>query len=242
MGGATMLESARTCKVCGLEKPITAFPLRGRSKTTSEQWRSHTCRSCGGKRWQARAACNIAGCARRAVARELCHMHYRRWRDGRPLVPGVVHPRDGEDRERRPVCVAAACSRPAPGGSDYCNAHTQRVRKHGDPREAEPLLERGLGRYVDSDGYVVVRANGHPNGSKNGAIFEHVEVMSAKIGRPLRPLETVHHKNGVRDDNRPENLELWIGAHPRGARVSDHIAWALQVIETYGDDPEAWMS
>ena len=73
----------------------------------------------------------------------------------------------------------------------------------------------------------------HPNASVGGAIPVHVVVMVEHIGRPLLDNETVHHKNGFRDDNRIENLELWAKSQPAGQRVSDKIAWAREILSRY---------
>jgi len=57
-------------------------------------------------------------------------------------------------------------------------------------------------------GYISIYKPKHPNSNKNGYIREHRFIMSNKIGRPLLGIEDVHHINGIRDDNRIENLEL----------------------------------
>lgn len=119
------------------------------------------------------------------------------------------------------------------GNSTSCRCK-QIDRNRANTREKSPTWKGG--RHIDENGYVMIYIPEHPRSKKNGYIREHTVVMEKVLGRYLAKEENVHHKNGLRDDNSTENLELWSKSQPWGQRVSDKVEWAKQILKRY--EPE----
>lgn len=175
--------------------------------------------------------CPVDGCdGRRRSRGTLCPRHESRLRDtGDPETP-LVRPR----RMTAEVCAAEGCEK-HPVAKSLCDVHYWRQRTHGS-LDTPPGRERRARWRTNAQGYVFKYWPEHPCANRGGRVLEHHVVMCELLGRTLREGETVHHRNGIRSDNRPENLELWASRHPKGQRVEDLVAFAREILAEYGDE------
>jgi hypothetical protein len=96
------------------------------------------------------------------------------------------------------LCTIQGCDKPI-RQKGLCNMHLLRLAKYGDPLVAFKPRKRDGETRLSSQGYVRARGN----------VAVHREVAEKKLGRPLLPGEVVHHIDGDRANNAPENLHVF---------------------------------
>lgn len=162
---------------------------------------------------KATRVCSFASCERPVKARDYCRAHYESLMAGQVLRP--------IGRRERLPCSMADCSAIS-SARGLCTKHYTRWHRHGDPdanmrgvgQRAQIGAKRSMG-----NGYIRIKV------AEKDWRSEHRWVMQQQLGRPLRDGENVHHRNGDKADNRPENLEVWVSGQPSGQRPEDIVAF-----------------
>lgn len=159
--------------------------------------------------------CELADCGEPHQAKGLCQTHYNHTRR-KPPKPSRT-------------CSLEGCS-DKHFAKDLCSIHYGRAKY---TRVRTPVVEsdwRTWRRHRSPEGYMVrsYRLNG-----RSTSKLEHRLVFEDSLGRELRPEENVHHINGVKDDNDPDNLELWSTSQPSGQRITDKADWAEEILRLY---------
>jgi hypothetical protein len=163
--------------------------------------------------------CSVENCSKEARSKGWCISHYGK------------HKKYGTPTGIRRYKTGGACSTESCDGKvvakNLCHNCYARVRRHGSPYKYSDWYNKRYEKIIDDDGYAHVYKPNHSNARKSGRLPEHRLVMSNALGRALHENENVHHKNGVKTDNRIENLELWISSQPSGQRVQDRVKWHM---------------
>ncbi len=111
--------------------------------------------------------------------------------------------------------------------STECRSAFRRERWQAAHANAQPT------RRIVRHGYIRLIVPG-TNGNPSRDVLEHRYVMEQHIGRPLLPEETVHHKRQWdKTNNSLDNLELWSSNHGPGGRVTDIVAWCIDMLRLY---------
>jgi hypothetical protein len=190
-------------------------------------WRTwQLCPKCYGREWRKRKA-EGRGCCEDCG----CDLPYS----------GVGRPRfkcdDCQAKKRASkICSVEGCDSVV-NARGWCCGHYSRWRKTGDVGEAIDLRRCGGVRIADNGhGYIRVWIPDETEPGRGRHVMQHRLVMEQHLGRKLFPNENVHHKNGIRDDNRIENLELWVKPQSPGQRAEDLVKFAIQILQKYAPD------
>lgn len=207
---------------CGKEKEVCVYALI--------DGRSTRCRACGYVRREDPLVCTK--CNLNKSVNDFGLRNDRR--GGRDSICFECQSHIRLSRELRDTrsCSVSDCDRPY-YRQGLCSMHCQRLRHKGVLGPVHRLKREDGQWYLNAQGYRQTSIDGK-------SVLEHRVIMAIYLRRNLLPHENVHHINGIKDDNRLENLELWEHSQPSGQRVVDKVAWAKELLRLY--EPESLAS
>lgn len=161
--------------------------------------------------------CSVNGCGKQHLAKGYCSTHYSRKHRGQKITaPLRCAPKESD------ICSVEGCKR-VHAGLGFCGTHLYRYKNGLDvtaPVRQQKNVELSHITWTENGGYLYGRYKGRN-------VSQHRLVWELHHGKRLRSFENVHHKNGIRSDNRIENLELWTKPQPCGQRPEDLVEWVL---------------
>lgn len=177
--------------------------------------------------------CLVERCERPHFSGGYCRSHHARLYAGKSVSTPLRLRRVYRNDES---CSVDGCVEP-PRLGGYCALHYHRARAGRELSLLKrPTPQRGRLRWINRSGYAVVVVPGGTPGATTHSrykthMLEHRYVMQKWLGRSLLKTEQVHHRNGIRDENQIENLELKTSAHGSGISATDDVLHCIERIE-----------
>lgn len=162
--------------------------------------------------------CAAKSCDLIATSKGWCGIHYSRDYHRGDIAEDI--PVSWHSRKFGEECLEEGCIRQAIKRYLCASCYARRYR------DGIPMPERELVPYYGTSGYLYIHVDGKP-------ILHHRYVWEQHYQMKLQSGQNIHHINGMRDDNRIENLELWDTSQPRGQRVLDKLNWAVEMLCRY---------